>query len=212
MMSRADLRRGIYFIADAGVTMRNRLAAVTEAALRGGIALVQLRAKYLPVEEVAELGRELLELTRRFGVPLLINDLPEVAVQIGADGAHVGQEDVSVAEARRLLGREAIIGATTDTAEQVERAQAEGADYIALGALFPSPTKPDAELMPPQTLAELAALASVPVCVIGGINESNIGELAALRPDLVCVISAIALADDPEAVARRLGRAMARWA
>jgi len=211
MMSGANLRRGIYFIADTGAGERERLAPITEAALRGGVTLVQLRAKHLPPAEVAELGRELLSVTRQFGVPLLINDLPQVAAETGAEGVHLGQEDTSVAEARRLLGPAAIIGATTDNAEQVRRAEAEGADYIALGAVFRSPTKPDADLMPPGTVRELAALASVPVCVIGGINEGNIGELAPLRPDLVCVISAIALADDPEAATRRLRQAMERW-
>ena len=150
-------------------------------------------------------------MTRAFGVPLLINDLPEAAAQVGAEGAHVGQEDMSVVEARRVLGPEAIIGATTDTADQVRRAEREGADYIAIGAIFPSPTKPQAEIMPRATARELAALTRLPLCVIGGINEDNIGQLEELSPELVCVISAIALADDPEAAARRLGDAMSDW-
>lgn len=210
-MSATRLKRGIYFIADSGVLPDDRLVPVTEAALRGGVVLVQLRAKGRERRDVARLGRDLLAVTRRAGVPLLINDLPDVAAQIRADGVHVGQEDVPVRDARALLGPGAIIGATTNTPEAVLRAQAEGADYVAVGAIFPSPTKPDAQGMSLPSARELSTLTDLPLCAIGGIREENIGELAELGPKLVCVVSAIALAADPEGAARRLGEAMAAW-
>ncbi len=209
-MNRKTLSSGIYFIADTGVLSDDRILSVTRAALRGGVAMVQLRAKSRPPSEVARLGAELLKVTRDFQAPLLINDLPQVALDIGADGAHVGEEDVPVRVARAMLGPQAIIGATAKSAESVRRAETEGADYVALGAFFPSPTKPDAERMSVAQAQALAALTSLPICAIGGIDETNIDQLAELAPALVCVVSAIARSDDPEQAARRLAAAM-RW-
>lgn len=211
-MSRPEIKPGIYFIADADVLDDEQLVPTTQAALAGGVTLVQLRAKQYPPRHIAELGRRLLEVTRHFNVPLLINDAVEVAAEIGAEGVHIGQEDMRAAQARELLGPDAIIGVTTECREDVLRANADDVDYIAVGALFPSPTKPDADRMTLQEASELAGLTDLPVCAIGGIGEDNIAQLAGLGIGLVCVISAIALADDPEDAARRLRAAMDEWA
>ena len=130
------LRRGLYFAADTSLLDEPAIYSVTREALEGGVVLVQLRAKGLATGDVTRIARELTGICEPFGVPLLVNDLPEVAAEAGAPGVHVGQEDVSVAAARRILGPEALIGATTPTPEAVRRAEAEGADYVSAGPMF----------------------------------------------------------------------------
>lgn len=203
-----QLRCGLYFAADTGLLNECALYDVTRAALEGGVVLVQLRAKNLPPTDMTRMASHLVDLCEPFGVPLLINDFPQVAAEAGAAGVHVGQEDVSVAEARRLLGPDAIVGATTPTLEAVRRADAEGADYISAGPMFRSPTKPEKPVAGPELARRLRPLTELPLCVIGGITAQNVGELAGCGVDLVCVISAIAAADDPRAAAEELIEAM----
>lgn len=202
------LRRGLYFAADTGLLGEPEIYGVTRAALQGGAVLVQLRAKNLQPDEMARVARKLVDQCDEFGVPLLVNDLPEVALNTGAAGVHVGQQDISVAEARTALGAEAIIGATTPTPEAVRRAEAEGADYVSAGPMFRSPTKPEKPVAGPELARRLRSLTALPLCVIGGITAQNVGELAGIGIDLVCVISAIAGAADPRAATDELIAAM----
>lgn len=203
-----ELRCGLYFAADTGVLAPERMAPVTRAALEGGAVLVQLRAKGLAAGAMLELARELVGLGDEFGVPVLVNDLPEVARAAGAAGVHVGQEDVTVARARELLGPDAIIGATTPTVVAVRRAQAQGADYVSAGPMFRSPTKPDKPVAGPELARRLRAATDLPLCAIGGITAANVEQLAGCGVDLVCVISAIATAPDPRAATEELIAAM----
>lgn len=203
-----ELRRGLYFAADTGVLAPAHLVPVTRAALEGGVVLVQLRAKGLAASAMVPLARDLVALGEDFGVPVLVNDLPEVARAAGAAGVHVGQEDVTVARARELLGPDAIIGATTPTVEALRRAQAEGADYVSAGPMFRSPTKPNKPVAGPELARRLRAQTDLPLCVIGGITAANVAELAGCGVDLVCVISAIAAAPDPRAATEELVAAM----
>ncbi|MGC9318619.1 MAG: thiamine phosphate synthase [Armatimonadota bacterium] len=207
-MDGAKLRRGLYFAADAGLLHGEQIMAVTRAALEGGVVLVQLRAKAMPAAEMTPLARALVGQCRDFGVPMLVNDLPEVALEAGAAGVHLGQEDMAVAQARRMLGGEAIIGATTPTVEAVRRAEVEGADYVSAGPMFPSPTKPEKPVAGPELARRLRAETELPLCVIGGITAQNVGELAGCGLDLVCVISAIASAERPREATEKLIRAM----
>lgn len=208
MRGRSRLRRGLYFVADAGLLTGERLLGVTRAALEGGVVLVQFRAKRLTAAEMEPPARQLLALCDEFEVPLLINDLPEVAATVGAAGVHVGQEDVTVAYARDLLGDDAIVGATTPTVEAVRRAEEEGADYVSAGPMFRSPTKPWKPVAGPDLARRLRRETNLPLCVIGGINADNVHQLADCGVDLVCVISAIARADDPRAATERIIAAM----
>jgi thiamine-phosphate pyrophosphorylase len=203
-----QLRRGLYFAADTGVLTPPRIVAVTRAALEGGVTLVQLRAKGLGTSAMVALARELVALADAFGVPVLVNDRPEVARAAGAAGVHVGQEDVPVARARELLGPAAIIGVTPPTVAAVRRAQAEGAAYVSAGPIFRSPTKPEKPVAGPELARRLRAETDLPLCVIGGITAANVGELADCGVDLVCVISAIATAPDPRAATEELIAAM----
>ncbi|MGD9495891.1 MAG: thiamine phosphate synthase [Armatimonadota bacterium] len=201
-------RRGLYFVADLGLLPRARVVDVTRAALEGGAVMVQLRAKSLTATQMQPPARELVALCKQFEVPLIVNDLPEVAVAVGAAGAHVGQEDATVAHARALLGEQAIVGATTPTEQAVRRAEAEGASYVSVGPIFPSPTKPWKPAAGPELARRLRAVTDLPLCVIGGITADNVHELAGCGVDLVCVISAIAKADDPRAATEQLIAAM----
>ncbi len=202
------LRRGLYFAADTSLLDEPAIYSVTREALEGGVVLVQLRAKGLATGDVTRIARELTGICEPFGVPLLVNDLPEVAAEAGAAGVHVGQEDVTVAEARRILGPEALIGATTPTPEAVRRAEAEGADYVSAGPMFRSPTKPEKPVAGPDLARRLRPLTELPLCVIGGITAGNVAELAGCGVDLVCVISAIAAAEDPRRATEEIIAAM----
>ncbi len=174
MNGRSRLPRGLYFVADAGLLAGERLVAVTRAALQGGVVLVQFRAKRLTAAEMEPLARRLLAVCDEFEVPLLINDLPEVAAAVGAAGVHVGQEDVTVAHARDMLGDDAIVGATTPTVEAVRRAEQEGADYVSVGPMFRSPTKPWKPVAGPELACRLRRETKLPLCVIGGIDAGNV--------------------------------------
>ncbi len=207
-MMRYALRRGLYFVADTGVLREPDIYDVTTAALEGGVVLVQVRSKDLQPDEMTAVARRLVGLCDEFEAPLLVNDFPQVALTSGAAGVHVGQEDVAVAQARKTLGPEAIVGATTPTVEAVRRATAEGADYVSAGPMFRSPTKPEKPVAGPELARELRPHTDLPLCAIGGITADNVGELAGCGVDLVCVISAIATAEDPRAATEEIIAAM----
>ncbi len=207
---RAWLRGPLYVITDPVLTPPQTLEDQVGAALRGGADLVQLRHKHTPRDLLLEEGRRLVALCHQFGVPLIVNDDPEVARAIGADGVHVGKDDPPVAEARRLLGPEAIVGASAygsvDLAVKLER---QGASYVAFGAVFPSPTKPEEPVVPLSVFREARQRVRVPLVAIGGITLDNLEILyREARPDLFAVVSAVFAAPDPEAAARRLKE---RW-
>ena len=208
MAVRPALERGLYVAADTGAAPPERLVEVTRGALEGGAVLVQLRAKGMGAQAMTTLARRLVPVCDEFGVPLLVNDLPEVAAAAGAAGVHVGQEDVSVADARRMLGEGAIVGATTPTGEALRRAEAEGADYVSAGPMFRSPTKPWKPVAGPELARRLRGETELPLCAIGGITAANVHELADCGVDLVCVISAIARAADPRAATEKIIAAM----
>ncbi|MFP4248651.1 MAG: thiamine phosphate synthase [Armatimonadota bacterium] len=203
-----DLTRGLYFAADTGLLDEPEMYTTTRAALCGGVVLVQLRSKNLPVRDVTAIARRLVGLCAEFDVSLLVNDFPRVALDAGAAGVHVGQTDVAVARARELLGEDAIVGATTPTREAVRLAEAEGADYVSAGPMFRSPTKPHKSVAGPQLARDLRALTNLPLCAIGGITAENVHELADCGIDLVCVISAISSADDPQRATEEIIEAM----
>lgn len=207
--TRHQLLRGLYVITDSRLTPPPRCASMVEAAVSNGARIVQLREKDAAPEEVARLGDALLTVTRRHGALLLINDYPEVARDIGADGVHVGREDTSIEAARALLGPQAIIGASCygeiDRAVAAERA---GADYVAFGTPFPSVTKPPTGTQRPQRSLEIFRQAkerlSVPVFAISGITLDNAPQVVAAGADGIAVVSAVFAAADVGTAARAL--------
>ena len=179
-----------------------------EAVIRGGAGCIQLREKELPDAELLRRARQLRELTARRDVLLFINDRPDIAKLARADGVHVGQDDLPVHEARRIAGGNVLVGKSTHTLEQFAAAAAEEPDYVAVGPMFPSPTKPQDRIAGPQTLAEAAKRTQIPLVGIGGITPANAAAIIQARASCVCVCSAVIGADDPEAAARSIIRSV----
>ena len=194
----------LYAVTDRTWVGRQTLLEQMEDALKGGVTLVQLREKDL--EEAAFLREAIQakELCHRYHVPLIINDNVEVALQSGADGVHVGIEDAPVAEIRKRVGKDFIIGATAKTIQQAQLAEASGADYLGVGAVFPSPTKKSAIRITNEQLNEICASVSIPAVAIGGITRDNMAQLKGSRIDGVAVVSAIFAAEDIKTAAEQL--------
>lgn len=167
------------------------LSWAVKEALTGGITLLQLREKNLTDREMLQEAQELLPLCHRHGVPLIINDRVQVALDAGADGVHLGQEDMSPREARAILGPDAIIGVSARTVESAQRAEQEGADYLGVGAVFSTSTKTDAQNISPETLRQVCQTVHIPVVAIGGIGPDNILELLGCGIQGVAVVSSI---------------------
>lgn len=194
----------LYAVTDRTWVGRQTLLEQMEDALKGGVTLIQLREKNL--EEAAFLREAIQakELCHRYHVPLIINDNVEVALQSGADGVHVGIEDAPVAEIRKRVGKDFIIGATAKTIQQAQLAEASGADYLGVGAVFPSPTKKSAIRITNEQLNEICASVSIPAVAIGGITRDNMAQLKGSRIDGVAVVSAIFAAEDIKTAAEQL--------
>ena len=191
------------------VTDRNWLRGETifdqvEAAIRGGATLIQLREKELPFDAFLDVAIEMKALCERCNVPLIINDNVEIALRSGADGVHVGQDDMRAEDIRKMAGRNLIVGVTAKTVEQALDAQAAGADYLGSGAVFGSTTKTNARPMTRETLSAICAAVDIPVVAIGGINRNNISELLGTGISGVAVVSGIFAAEDIEAECRLL--------
>lgn len=187
----------LYGILDLGYVRRDEAASVASRMLEGGIDVIQLRAKESPKEEIGKLAVELLPLTRAAGVPLILNDHPDVAAKSGADGVHVGQEDPGLAEVRSLAGDGVIVGRSTHSPEQASEAVASGVDYIGFGPIFATPTKPDYH---PIGLDDIAAVhrehAGFPIFCIGGIKRENVARLLEAGARRVVIVSGILQAGD----------------
>lgn len=186
----------LYAVTDRSWVGKRDLFEQVEDALKGGVTIVQLREKHLSEEELFNEAVRMKELCHRYGVPLIINDNVEIARKSGADGVHVGAEDSPVAEIRARLGRDFIIGATAKTLEAARRAELEGADYLGVGAVFPSPTKKNAIRITTDELKNICDSVSIPVVAIGGINLENVQELKGGGMDGIATVSAIFGAED----------------
>lgn len=184
--------RGIYGITDDALLTSDTMLPAVEAALRGGIKLLQYRCKNLALPDRTVQARRLLALCERFSVPLIINDDMQLCADIGANGVHLGQGDGDCANARKLLGAEAIIGVTChDSLEKAVKATEAGADYIAFGRFFPSQTKPDASPAALEFLSLAREKIDIPIVAIGGINPENGASLIAAGADMLAVINGL---------------------
>lgn len=187
----------LYGIIDTGYVARENLLPMTSSLLKGGVDIIQLRAKKESAEQILEMALELAPLCREGGIPFIINDHPELVEIAGAAGAHVGQDDISVAEARRLAGPQALIGKSTHSLDQAVAAAAEGPDYIGFGPLFATPTKPDYTPIGTKEIHEVHGLLSLPIFCIGGIKLSNLPIVLAAGARRVVIVSDLLLAQDP---------------
>lgn len=181
----------LYAVTDRTWLGGTSLSWAVKQALVGGITLLQLREKNLTDRKMLQEAQELLPLCHQHGVPLIINDRVQVALDAGADGVHLGQGDMSPREARAILGPDAIIGVSARTVESAQKAEQEGADYLGVGAVFSTSTKTDAKNISLETLRQIARVVHIPVVAIGGIGPDNILELLGCGIQGVAVVSSI---------------------
>lgn len=209
-----DIRRGmlLYAVTDSAWLHGRTLASCVREALAGGATFVQLREKHMATDELVEEAKAILPICREARVPFLIDDDVEAARLVGADGVHVGQSDTACAEARRILGPDAIVGVSAQTVEQAVAAEQAGADYLGVGALIPTPTKPDAVDVTPEELARICRAVEIPVVGIGGLHLSTIDILDGTGAAGAAVVSAIFAAEDIERDTRELADRLSRMA
>lgn len=194
-----DFDSTLYFITDStGWTEAEFLHRVEEA-LKGGATLVQLREKDKSTREYIDLAEKVHNLTKAYNVPLIIDDRIDVAMAIHAEGVHLGQSDMPIDTARKILGNDVIIGATTKTVPQAIEAYEQGADYLGVGAIYPTTTKVKTVLTSTETLDAICKAIPIPVNAIGGLNKTNTHILEGIGIAGVCVVTAIMKADDPKA-------------
>lgn len=199
-----NLDTTLYFITDSSTVPAEKFLPSVEAACKGGATIIQLREKNKSTREYMELAASVHEITSRYNVPLIIDDRVDVALAIGAEGVHVGQTDMPVATARKLMGPDKIVGATTKTVPQALEAYEQGADYCGVGAIYPTTTKVVTILTSVDTLKEIVKAVPIPVNAIGGLNKDNIDVLKGSGIKGICAVSAIQKAADPEAATREL--------
>lgn len=202
---------GLYVITTSVPHMGRSHLDIAEAAVAGGAQVIQLREKN-ETGNILEMARRLRELTRRAGIKFIVNDRVDVALAAEADGAHLGQEDVSFSAARRVLGNQRIIGISATSIEEAVEAERQGADYLGVGPIFPTPSKSDAaEPMGCGLLAEIRRRVKIPLVAIGGITADNLEEVLSAGADSVAVISAVAAAPDMETAVHELVERIGRF-
>lgn len=210
-MDKSRVDYTLYLVTDSRLLSTDTLQQAVELACQNGVTLVQLREKGASSQELAAAARELKLVTNRYGVPLIVNDDPRAALEAGADGAHVGLDDMSVAEARTIMGNSGIVGASAHSVDEALRAQREGADYLGVGAMFGSSTKSNVTDTPVSTLRAIVDAVDIPCVAIGGVNAQNIPQLQGSGAVGVAVVSAIMAAPDIPAACQELRAAIARY-
>ncbi len=206
---RAPFDLSIYLITDPALCGERGVVATVRAAVPGGITIVQLRDPHARTGVLVREARALVALLRPLGIPLIVNDRVDVALAADADGVHVGQSDMAAKDARALIGPKRILGLSITSEADLERSDLAGVDYLGVGPVFATATKPDAA--PPMGLAILGAIrrrTRLPVVAIGGIDEANAAWVVAAGADGVAVVSAVCAAPDPAEAARRLAEAV----
>jgi thiamine-phosphate pyrophosphorylase len=212
---KAWLRRALrlYLCTDRALSLGRPIGEAISAAAAGGVTMVQLREKDASSREFYEIALELRALTRRLGIPLVINDRLDIALAVGAEGIHLGQSDLPLKKARQLAGRDIFIGISAGTAEEALAAERDGADYLGAGPVYPTGSKADAgESIGVKGLADICAAVRIPVVGIGGLKAEKAGELLGAGAAGAAVISAILSRPDIEAAARTLREALDRAA
>lgn len=197
----------MYFITDSTPYSEEEFLHRVEEACKGGVTLIQLREKDRTTREYMALAEKTHEITTKYGIPLIIDDRVDVALAINAEGVHVGQSDMPVSIARKLMGDGKIVGATAKTVPQALEAYEQGADYLGVGAIYPTTTKVKTVLTSVDTLKDIVKAVPIKVNAIGGLNKDNISVLENSGIDGICAVSAIMKADDPKLAAAELKEA-----
>ena len=202
MMKKFDT--SLYFITDSTNYDETEFLFRVEEALKGGVTLLQLREKEKSTREYIELAEKVHAITKKYNVPLIIDDRVDVALAIDAEGVHVGANDMPVKTARKLMGEDKIVGATAKTVPWAIEAYEQGADYLGVGAIYPTTTKVKTVLTSTDTLCDICNAVPIPVNAIGGLNKNNIDILEGIPIAGICVVSAIMKADEPKHAAEEL--------
>lgn len=191
----------LYLVTDRSGMGDCEFESKIRSAVEGGCTMVQLREKNINSYLMYQRALSIKKITDEYHIPLIINDRLDIMLAVGADGVHLGQQDIPVKIARKLIGKDKIIGVSTHCIEEAEKAERDGADYLGVGAIFPTTTKKDIIITPVNVLREIKETVSVPVVAIGGINQNNINTLKGSHVDGVAVISAIMKSKDPKSSA-----------
>jgi len=204
----ADAR--LYGIVDFGYVAEDAMEKVAAELLAGGVDILQLRAKGIALEAVSAVAVKIIPLCKAAGIPFILNDYPEMALELGADGVHIGQDDGLISDVRSRIGPDMIIGRSTHSLEQARQALADGADYIGFGPLFPTPTKAGRPAIGLEDVAEMEREVGsrIPAFCIGGIKPENLGDVLAAGARRCVVVSHLLLAMDTVAETRALRAAM----
>ena len=193
-----ELNTKLYFITDSTNYNEEEFLFRVEEALKGGATLLQLREKEKTTKEYIELAEKVHNITKKYNVPLIIDDRVDVALAVDAEGVHVGQSDMPVCIARKLMGKDKIVGATTKTVPQALEAYEQGADYLGVGAIYPTTTKVKTVLTSTETLKDICNSVPIPANAIGGLNKENIDILKGIPIAGICVVSAIMKSENPQ--------------
>lgn len=194
----------LYLVTDRDLMSTETLEQAVEDACKGGVTLVQLREKHASRLEFVDLAYRVKRICDKYGVPFIINDEPEIAVEIGAAGVHVGQEDLEASRVREIVGPDAIVGVSAATVAEAQAAQQAGADYLGVGGIASTATKPEAGVLTIEELREIVESVDIPVVAIGGVNARTIPGLLGMGLAGYSIVSAIIAADDIEAASREL--------
>jgi len=205
-----DKLRGLYVIIDPAVIAGRDEIDIARQAIEGGARLIQLRDKSRSKDDQLPVAEVLQRLCADTGTMFIVNDHVDVALAVGAHGVHVGQTDLPVEAVRRIVPPAMIIGCSTNNPDEARQAEVDGADYVSVGRLFETRSKDDTRPATLDTLRAVKAAVSVPVCAIGGINESNVDEVIAAGADMVAVIAAVVAAPEVSLAARRLAERFAK--
>jgi thiamine-phosphate pyrophosphorylase len=207
-MDKGSIDYSLYLVTDRDLLGSKDLAATVEEAIRGGVTLVQIREKNLSTLEFYQLALVIKAVTKKYSIPFIVNDRVDIALAVDADGVHIGQEDMPLSVARRLLGSSKIIGVSVAKLEQALTAQNEGADYLGIGAVFPTMTKDDADRVSLEELRQIKLGVTLPIVAIGGISKNNIRDIMATGVDGAAVVSAIVASSNPYEAACNLRHVM----
>ena len=192
------INTGLYFITDSTGFSEEEFLFRIEQALKGGVTLIQLREKERSAREYIKLAEKVHDISKKYNVPLIIDDRVDVALSVDAEGVHVGENDMPVHLARKLMGDNKIVGATAKTVARAKEACEQGADYLGVGAIYPTTTKVKTVLTSTDTLKDICRAVPIPVNAIGGLNKDNIDILKGISIAGICVVSAIMKADSPQ--------------
>ena len=203
-MIKKDIDYSVYLVTDHRNKTDEEFLNVIEEAIKGGTTIVQLREKTASTKDFYELALKVKEITSRYDVPLLINDRIDIALAIDSDGVHIGQDDMPADIARKIIGKDKILGVSASTVAEAKKAEADGADYIGSGAVFPTSTKDDADSVSIEDLKEIVSSIDIPVVAIGGITLENASLLKDTGIAGFSVVSAIMSADNPKEASQKL--------